>query len=213
MSEEIPDKNLFMMCPALNLDAVRRLPEGYYFRNCRKSELRLWMSFPFDNPEEAEQYRGFMEQFFQNVYAKKESLFYEKCLFVCDSQDRPVATCFAWKAYNNMTTIHWWKVLKTHEGKGIGRALLSEVMQGLAEDDFPVFLHTQPGSYRAIKLYSDFGFSLLRDPVIGNLTNGLEECLPLLREYMPSDAYQALRITEAPASFLEAVKSSSFAEF
>ncbi|MCM3626790.1 GNAT family N-acetyltransferase [Paenibacillus glycanilyticus] len=154
-----------------------------------------------------------MESFFQNVYAPKEALFYEKCLFVCDSQDRPVATCFAWKAYDRITTIHWYKVLKSCEGNGIGRALLSAVMQSLSKDDYPVFLHTQPGSYRAIKLYSDFGFCLLSDPVIGNRTNDLEECLPILRQYMPLQAYQALKITEAPAFFLEAVNSSSNVEF
>jgi hypothetical protein len=27
--------------------------------------------------------------------------------------------------------------------------------------EYPVYLHIQPSSFRAIKLYSDFGFSLL----------------------------------------------------
>lgn len=213
VSNEIPDKNLFMMCSELNREALRPLPEGFHIRKCRKSELAVWMDFPFDDPMEARQYRGFMESYYRDVYGNKEDRFYEKCLFVCDAHDRPVATCFAWRAYDRITTIQWWKVLKQYEGRGIGRALLSVVMQSLSEADFPVFLHTQPSSYRAIKLYADFGFRLLSNPVIGTRTNDLEECLPILREHMPEQAYRTLGITEAPDFFLEAVSSSPIVEF
>ena len=213
LSNEIPDKNLFMMCSILNSNALRNLPAGFHFRNCQESELNIWMSFPFDNTSEAEQYRDFMTKYFQDVYAHKKDLFYEKCLFVCDSQDRPVATCFAWKAYDKITTIHWFKVLKEYEGIGIGRALLSAVMKSLSKEEFPVFLHTHPSSYRAIKLYTDFGFYFLSNPVIGTRKNDLEECLPILREYMPTQFYQALKVIEAPAFFLEAVRSSSIVQF
>jgi hypothetical protein len=64
LSDGIPDKNLFMMCTALNPKAIRSLPTGYYIRNCRKSEINLWMGFPFDDPLEAEKYRGFMSYCF-----------------------------------------------------------------------------------------------------------------------------------------------------
>jgi GNAT superfamily N-acetyltransferase len=210
---EIPDKHLFMMCRALNPKAPAELPPGFHVRNCRKNELDVWMNFPFDDPAEAERHRGFMAEYFQTVYAPKGDLFFESCLFVCDAQDHPVATCFAWKAYGRITTIHWFKVLKPFEGRGIGRGLLSIVMKGLSDDDYPVFLHTQPSSYRAIKLYTDFGFELLSDPVIGTRPNDLQECLPILQRHMPAAAFQALRITKAPSFFLEAVRSADTVEF
>ncbi|CAH0122775.1 MULTISPECIES: N-acetyltransferase [unclassified Paenibacillus] len=213
MSEGIPDKNLFMMCSVLNRAAVRSLPQGLHIRKCREDELGIWMDFPFDDPTEAEKYRGFMSTYFQNVYADKKELFFDKCLFVCDSQDRPIGTCFAWRAYEKITTIHWFKVLKQYEGLGIGRALLSYVMQSLSACDYPVFLHTQPSSYRAIKLYADFGFSLLSDPVIGTRTNDLNECLPILQSVMPSKDFQSLKVVRAPKFFLEAVSSSSIEQF
>jgi ribosomal protein S18 acetylase RimI-like enzyme len=214
MSKEIPDKNLFMMCTTLNSGALRDFPTNeFHIRNCRENELDIWMSFPFDEPEEAEKYKDVMASFFQKVYLDKIEVFYTNCLFVCDSQDLPIATCFAWKAYDKLTTIHWFKVRKSYEGLGIGRALLSYIMQSLPKSEFPVYLHTQPSSYRAIKLYTDFGFELLSDPVIGTRTNDLAECLPILQEVMPIEAFQALRITEAPASFLEAVSSSAIVQF
>ncbi|OPA75226.1 GNAT family N-acetyltransferase [Paenibacillus selenitireducens] len=213
MKEQIPDKNIFMMCTTVIQQAFRELPSGYQVRSCTESELNIWKNFPFDNPSEAEQYHDFITQYFNDVYAEQSDLFYQKCLFVCDQQNRPVATCFAWKAYDRITTIHWFKVLKDYEGSGIGRALLSIVMRDLSSGEYLVFLHTQPSSYRAIKLYSDFGFDLLSDPVIGNRKNDLGECLPILQAYMPAKAYQGLRTTEAPAFFLEAANSSPIVQF
>jgi hypothetical protein len=50
-ANEIPDLNLFMMCSALNAEALRELPPGFHVRTCRKSELDLWKRFPFDDPD------------------------------------------------------------------------------------------------------------------------------------------------------------------
>jgi ribosomal protein S18 acetylase RimI-like enzyme len=191
---EIPDLNLFMVCEKLNQAALSDLPAGFRVRTCRKDELDIWKAMHFDEPETAVQYRGFMDDYFANHYAPKGDLFFETCLFVCDDQDKPVATCFAWKQYDQYTTIHWFKVIKPFEGQGIGRALLSLVMQPLHEEDYPVYLHTQPSSYRAIKLYTDFGFAMIDLPIIDNRVNGLRESMGILKKYMPERAYQQIRI-------------------
>lgn len=212
-NEEIPDLHLFMMCEKINPKALSDLPNGFHVRNCRKNELDIWKAMPFDTIELTKQYYDFMTQYYDSVYSEKEELFYQKCLFVCNDEDKPIATCFAWKAYDKITTIHWLKVLKEYEGKGIGRALLSIVMKHLNQVEFPVFLHTHPNSYRAIKLYSDFGFNLLSDPIIGSRKNDLKECLPILKRYLPSRDFQNLRITKSPKFFLEIVGSSKKVEF
>ena len=213
MGNEIPDKNLFMICKALNHNALSGLPEAYHVRPCRRDELEIWKAMPFDDAETAAENSAYMSKFFHDVYGNQEGLFFEKCLFVCDRNDTPVGTCFAWKAYGLFTSIHWFKVLKGYEGRGIGRALLSIVMRGIKENEYPVFLHTQPASYRAIKLYSDFGFAFLTDPMIGNRTNDLEECLPILKACMPRKEYEKLRFTKAPDDFLRAAETSRINEF
>lgn len=200
--DEIPDKNLFMMCRSLNARALTDVPSGFRVRSCRRDELDVWMAMPFDGPEQATEYRPFMRAFFDRVYAKQAERFFERCQFVVDERDRPLATAFVWKIYDEITTFHWLKTLPELEGRGLGRAIVSHVMKPLAANDYPVFLHTQPGSYRAVKLYSDFGFELLSDPVIGRRTNDLQECLPILRAHMPESAYRKLRVAEAPARFL-----------
>ncbi|KAA3646213.1 MAG: N-acetyltransferase [Chloroflexi bacterium] len=205
--QEIPDKNLFMVCEQLNRDALSALSDVYHIRNCRKDELDIWKDMPFDDPIEPNKYRQYMTDFFSAVYTPKGDLFYKKCLFVCDERDRPIGTAFIWKAYDEFNTVHWLKVLKEHEGKGIGRALLSIIMEELQEGDYPVYLHTQPGSFRAVKLYSDFGFKLLSDPIIGARSNDLEECLPILEKHMKKANFDRLQIVSAPKDFLKKMKT------
>ena len=211
--EEIPDKNIFMMCEALNRDALSELPAGFSVRNCRREELDIWKAMPFDKPEQAKEYDAFMTGFFEAAYGGKEDEFFAKTLFVCDTRDKPVATCLLWKAYDEFNTIHWFKVLKEYEGRGIGRALLSIIMRDLETADYPVYLHTQPGSFRAIKLYSDFGFALLSGEKFGSRKNDLDECLPILEEFMPKKYFQNLKISKAPKEFEKALDKYETIQF
>lgn len=211
--EEIPDKNIFMICEALNSNALSELPAGYFVRSCRRDELDVWKAMPFDSPELAKEYAGFMTDFFRTVYGGKEEMFFDRTLFVCDAHDKPVATCLLWKAYDEFNTIHWFKVLKEYEGRGIGRALLSIIMRDLKRSDYPVYLHTQPGSFRAIKLYSDFGFSLLSGERFGSRKNDLYECLPILEEFIPKKYFQNLKVTQAPKEFEEALSKFETVQF
>lgn len=211
MTEAIPDLNLFMACERLNRGALRPMPPGYSVRTLRREELAFWKAMQFDDPQTARENEPMMTKFYRDVYADKEDLFYKTCLMVVDDADRPVGSCFAWRAYGRIETIHWFKVLKEYEGRGIGRALFSIVMESVGE--YPVYLHTQPASYRAIKLYTDFGFAFVTDPVVGYRENDLEECLPILERMMPPAAYKALRFAKAPQGFLEAAASSAVEEF
>jgi len=213
MEDHIPDKNLFMMCRKIENIATKPLPPGFFVRYCRKDELDIWKAMHFDTPELAAEYDDFMTKYFNDVYVPKGDLFYQRCVFVCDQDDEPIGTCFLWKAYNIIWTVQWFKVLKEYEGRGIGRALLSIVLTSLPANEYPIFLHTHPSSYRAIKLYSDFGFSLLSDPIIGNRKNDLEECLPILRRYMTAPDFEKLHIVKAPEFFLHAVRYSEIEEF
>ena len=94
MALEIPAYNLFMMCESLQREAFAPLPAGYSVRLCREDELETWMALNAESPESF----PFLQDYYQRVYQNKGKLFFEKCLFVCDSQDTPVGTCFLWKA-------------------------------------------------------------------------------------------------------------------
>jgi ribosomal protein S18 acetylase RimI-like enzyme len=211
--EEIPDKNIFMMCEALDRNALTELSANYSVRSCRPDELDVWKAMPFDDVNLAKRYDGFMSDYFATTYGGKEDRFFAGTLFICDRHDNPIATCLIWKAYDQFNTIQWFKVLKKHEGKGIGRALLSIIMQDLKSCDYPVYLHTQPSSFRAIKLYSDFGFSLLSGNKVGIRSNDLDECLPILEQFIPKEYFQKLRITSTPNEFDSAISKYTTNQF
>ena len=216
MSGAIPSKDLFMMCPALDPSACRELPQGFHFRMCRPDELETWKAMLLDfphTPEVHDEYIQVMTDYFNDVYAEKSDLFFQKCLLACDENDTPVGRGFIWKAYDKINTVHWYKVLKPYENRGIGRAILTAMMKDLAEEEYPVFLHTHPSSFRAIKLYSDFGFRLISNPIVGYRNNDLEECLPILERFMPKSDFDKLRIIKAPQYFLDAAASSETEEF
>jgi len=82
VKNDMPDKNLFMMCKALNTDALSKLPKGYHVRRCKRNELDIWKEMPFDDAKSAEANKGFMTRYFDDVYGNNESLFFQKCLFV-----------------------------------------------------------------------------------------------------------------------------------
>ncbi len=213
MNENIPDKNLFMMCRKLNTGALSALPKGFFFRLCKKDELNIWKDMHFDDKNTALEYRGYMDKFFDDVYAPYGDLFFERCLFVCDNKDKPVATCFSWKIYDKITTLHWFKVVKEYENRGIGRALLSKVMSELKGSEYPVFLHTQPSSYRAIKLYTDFGFEFITDKYIGARKNELDESLPVLKKFMTPTSFEKIKTAQAPKFFTDAIPKDDINRF
>lgn len=206
----VEDNNLFMMCSHINQDAFRELPEGYYFDLCKPSELEIWKAFPFDTKKQAIEYQPYMTEYFNDVYKSRETLFYERCIFVRNKDGVPVATCFLWDAYGKINTLHWFKVKKEYENKGIGRALLSYLFKDAV---CPIFLHTQPGSYRAIKLYTDFGFAFIKDGKVGPRENQLQESLSYLKEHMTQSSYQNLKFSDAPIDFLNIVSLSNVNEF
>ena len=131
MALEIPAYNLFMMCESLRREAFAPLPAGYSVRLCREDELETWMALNAESPESF----PFLQDYYQRVYQNQGKLFFEKCLFVCDSQDTPVGTCFLWKAYGKITTLHWLKVLPQLEQAPMQKLVLVTV--GLADPTAP----------------------------------------------------------------------------
>jgi len=211
--EEIPDYNIFMMCEKLNESALTKLGTDYYFRNCRPNELEAWKAFPFDSHTVPPEYEDFMNQIIRDSYSDDMDTFYKNTLFVCDKYDKPIATCSYWKAYGKFNSIHWLKTLKAYEGKGIGRALLSEIMGRFESKDYPVYIHTQPGSFRAIGLYADFGFQLLLGGQLGTRTNDLEKCLPVLEEFMPQKNFKSLKVVDTPVELIRQLEDEKSIQF
>ena len=197
--------NLFMQCNELNASALRELPNGFYFRLCGCNELEVWKSVVAEA-----QYIPYVTEYYEKVYAPHAEEFFSRCLFACDLYGAPVASTFIWRSYGLINTVGWFRTLPEYEGLGIGRAILSEILK---DAEYPVYLHTQPTSARAIKLYSDFGFELVTDPIIGSRRNNLTESLPFLKKVLPAQDFINLRFKTANVTLLKAASSTDISEF
>jgi len=101
-------------------------------------------------------------------------------------------------------------VLPECEGQGIGRGLLSEVLKGT---DFTIYVHSHLIANRAAKLYSDFGFKLITDPIVGYRENNINVGLQYLEATLLEKDYANLQMTTANPDLLEAALLNEFAEF
>jgi ribosomal protein S18 acetylase RimI-like enzyme len=210
---QIPDWNIFMVCTKLNTNAISELKPEYTTRSLRVDEIEFWLKAPFDTEQESLEYKQFMLDYFENVFVTKKDKFYSDTKVICNSNDEPIAICLVWKVYDEFYTVQWFKVLKQYENQGIGRALLSLVLKDLDDSQYPIYLHTQPSSYRAIKLYADFGFQLLDCSKVGSRKNDLQKCLPLLRELIPNNEFAKLKFAQPSQEFLDFMKNQISNQF
>ncbi|MGI6239195.1 MAG: GNAT family N-acetyltransferase [Christensenellales bacterium] len=204
MTRAIEERDLFMICRAMRKAAMRGAPKGITIRALRPGEYGAWCDLQCGTSAAA---RAAVDGFYQTVYAPEGDLFYERCLVAEDGAGEIMGSCMIWTAYARFPTLHWLKVRPDCEGRGIGRALISRAMAGVAAGDYPVYLHTHPGCLRAIKLYADFGFGFITDDVVGRRKNELSESLPFLRARLPASVFDQTNFMPAPREFLEAARA------
>lgn len=195
--EKIPEANLFMWCDKPLRDAFAPLPEGFRYCSFSPALLDDWIGLQMAGSAEEREY---LLSYYRRVYEPLAENFPGRWHLLYDGATL-AASCTLWEAYPGYETIHWLKVHPLYEGRGLGRAILTKTLENHYGE---VFLHTQPESFRGIKLYTDFGFVLLTDPVIGRRENHLTDVLPVLSRVMTSASYEALRFARCPEGFRRA---------
>jgi GNAT superfamily N-acetyltransferase len=147
------------------LDDLSRLPQfplisGYSIRGFRAGEQELWARIETSAGEFASVHQGIER--FRREFGRNRRELEERCLFVEAEDGEAVGTAMAW--YGSLLPggvagrLHWVGVRKEHQGRGIGRALVSRAMALLSPHYDRVYLTTQRRSSVAIKIYVDFGF-------------------------------------------------------
>jgi ribosomal protein S18 acetylase RimI-like enzyme len=207
--EDLPDKNVFMMCREPRPHALAPFPTGFSVRQMGASDLPAWMAMPFDDPRDAAVHRPFMEDYVSRVYGGAMDRFFAQTMIV-EQGGHMVGVCTRWKAYGALETVHWLKVKPEWEGAGVGRALMTHLLE---HAEFPVYLHTQPESFRAIGLYVDLGFVLLEGERFGRRVNHLDASTSYLEQHLRPDAVQKLETVEAPEHFRRVTARADTEEF
>lgn len=184
LDRSIPYYNIIMRC-----DSFKPLPENernITVRNYRCGDEKHWAEIEysigdFKSSDEAEQY-------FTTHY--KDDLF-KRCFFAEDKDGNVIGTCIAWHDYKDnelVSSLHWLAVIPKYQNNGAGRALLNAVMNYYYQNHLmPVYLHTQPWSYKAIKLYLAAGFKIMETDTFADYTNEYNEAISVLKNYLPVD--------------------------
>ncbi len=193
IDKSIPYMNILMRCDEYRPSQIT-LPDGFHFRGYRPGDENIWAKFEieiddFDTYDNAVAY-------FKRKYLSNPEELKKRLICVEDKDGTPAGMVIAWFDDNHgekISTVHWLVTSPKFQGLGIGKALVKKLLETFYElNEFPVYLHTQPWSYAAIKIYSSLGFRLLRTESILNYENEYANAIEELKKHLPQDVTNKL---------------------
>ncbi|MDI4648983.1 GNAT family N-acetyltransferase [Cohnella hashimotonis] len=183
LDRSVPYFNVIMKRPPGGPIPECPLPAGYAIAKFIPGKEESWAEIEasvgeFDCAGEAVRY-------FRQTYLPLPDELGERLLFVENERGEAVGTITCWwdfTAGRRDPSIHWFAVKVGYQGKGLGKALVAVCLQEMIrlEGDRDIYLHTQTWSYKAVRLYSRFGFEIVRDETFGSYRNDYDLAMPIL---------------------------------
>lgn len=183
LDKSIAYKNMIMRAEGLNPLFGCQIPEGYCIKAYDPGDEDQWSLIEtsvgeFDTQAEAKAY-------FVQTYLPYPQELARRCFFVLAKDGAYAGTCTAWfmrDETGETGVIHWFGVRPEYQGIGLGKALLLHSMRFFeAANVFPAYLHTQTWSHKAVGLYIDVGFRLLKKDTFEANPNDFDEAMEVLK--------------------------------
>ena len=135
--------------------------------------------------------------YFSQTYLSRPELLAQRGVFVSDKKSGClVGACIAWFDDQNgapVSSLHWLITKETYQGRGIGSALIAAALNIYEQENaFPVYLHTQPWSHQAVRLYHKFGFRLMKRESFAGYENQYALASPVLARYIAPECMKEL---------------------
>lgn len=198
IDNSIAYKSIIVRCDRIEKSAFLELSSEVEIEFYQNGMEDVWVQVQKRAGEFEKESDEQVKAYFMERYGGKSSELKKRCIFLKDiRKGEYIGTCMAWfetKGDKMVHVLHWLAVADEYSGRGYARMLITQVMI-LFEKYAPmesIYLHTQPWSYRAIKLYNDFGFCLPRNDVYGTAVNEYEEAMKILERCMSEEAYEKL---------------------
>lgn len=193
IDKSIPYMNILMRCDEYQATPIK-LPDGFRFRGYKAGDEHIWAKFEIEI-EDFDTYDNAVAYFQRKYLSNPEEL--QKRLICVESEDgTPAGMVIAWFDKNGddtISTVHWLVTSPAFQGLGIGKALVQKLLETFYElKAYPVYLHTQPWSYAAIKIYSSLGFKMLRSESILNYENQYSLAIEELKKHLPQEVMEKL---------------------
>ena len=190
LDRRIPFYNTILKCTRYE-QAPILLPKGYFFDFYQPGYEKAWAQLEveagdFETEEEAECY--FQDHYMSNIAELKK-----RGVFLLAPDGSVVGSCIAWQDLRQdkmVSSLHWLIVSEKHQGKGLGKALCRKTME--AFEELPVYIHTQPWSWKAIMLYVSLGFKLQQRDTFSKYVNQYAEAMAALKQILTAEQYEVL---------------------
>ncbi len=198
MDRTIPLYHIIMRCDRI-LPMEVKLPQGYAIRTWQPGDEIAWADMEcangeFDTPEKA-------IALFTQRYLQDPSL--TDHIFFAVAPDGAIAgSVIAWEhdvRGMGIRSLNWVIVRDEHQGKGLGRALCQTALRLFRREDnsLPVYLHTQPWSWKALLLYIQLGFKLQPKDTFYAYENQYAQAMETLKAILTPEQYAKVEANSA----------------
>lgn len=183
LDKSIPYKHILMKRPEGVAIKNYELPIGFSFCFYNKGNELDWAEI--ENSAQEFDDLTVALKYYNNEFMSSMDELKRRQIFIQDPNGNLVATLTAWWKITDekrYPLIHWVAVRPEFQGKGLGKALVSKGMQLMVslEGDVNIYLSTQTWSYKAINIYLDAGFEMLKHETFGGYKNEYEEAVKVL---------------------------------
>ena len=195
LDRSIPYYNLIMKKNTPTAFDTPALPPQFELHTYRPGVQQQWAELEheigdFPSVQEASAY-------FSQTYLSGPKLLAQRGVFVSDKKSGGlVGACIAWFDEQNgalVSSLHWLITKEAYQGRGIGSALIAAALNIYEQENaFPVYLHTQPWSHQAVRLYHKFGFQLMKRESFAGYENQYALAVPVLARYIAPECMREL---------------------
>ena len=198
LDRTIPLYHIIMRCDRI-LPMEVKLPQGYAIRTWQPGDETAWADMEcangeFDTPEQA-------IALFTQRYLQDPSL--TDHIFFAVAPDGTIAgSVIAWEhdvRGMGVRSLNWVIVRDEHQGKGLGKALCQTALRLFRREDnsLPVYLHTQPWSWKALLLYIQLGFKLQPKDTFYAYENQYAQAMETLKGLLTPEQYAKVEANSA----------------
>ena len=156
---EIPHHLLRMECASFGCVRHYPLPSGYSLRLMQPGEADIWAAIEHAAGEFGD--TATARDHFREEFEPHPEEIARRC-FLLTHDEEPVGTATAWYSLDpkwpEWGRLHWVGIVPSHQGRGLSRPLVEAAVYRLDELHGRAFLTSQTTSWKAIRVYLDFGF-------------------------------------------------------
>lgn len=165
-----------------------RLPEGFTFSLYSEGDDLEWAEIESSVGEFSSDRKAAL-RFFREQFAACPGEVERRVIFALDQEGARAGTSSVWWTYKSerrYPSLGWIGVKRKYQGRSIGKALVFYGMEKLIEieGDQDVYLHTQTWSYKAIGVYLQAGFEIMKEDTFAGFPNEYDKALPILKKKM-----------------------------